>query len=319
MGVDLESISEATSGAIGSLLSTTILYPLDTCKTRYQAEARADGRQKYRNLSDVLWEAISNRQVLSLYQGLGTKNLQSFIAQFVYFYGYSYFKRLYLERSGSKKIGTKANLVIAAAAGACTAIVTQPLDTASSRMQTTAFGKSKGLWKTLTEGSWSNAFDGLGISLLLTSNPAIQYTVFDQLKQRLLREKLDKRDKGSSPEALSAFTAFVLGAVSKSVATCLTYPAIRCKVMIQAADPDDDGTKKPRPKPQKTVLGVLYSIWKSEGILGFFKGLQAQILKTVLSSALLLMIKEKITKTTWVLILAIRRYLLLTRGRLKNA
>lgn len=93
----------------------------------------------------------------------------------------------------------------------------------------------------------------------------------------------------------------------------------RCKVMIQAADPDDDGTKKPRPKPQKTVLGVLYSIWKSEGILGFFKGLQAQILKTVLSSALLLMIKEKITKTTWVLILAIRRYLLLTRGRLKNA
>lgn len=41
-------------------------------------------------------------------------------------------------------------------------------------MQTSAFGKSKGLWKTLTEGTWSDAFDGLGISLLLTSNPAIQ-------------------------------------------------------------------------------------------------------------------------------------------------
>ncbi|PON43938.1 Mitochondrial carrier protein [Trema orientale] len=319
MGLDLESISEATSGAIGSLVSTTILYPLDTCKTRYQAEVRAHGRQKYRNLSDVLWEAISNRQVLSLYQGLGTKNLQSFIAQFIYFYGYSYFKRLYLEKSGAKKIGTKANLIVAAAAGACTAIVTQPLDTASSRMQTTAFGKSKGLWKTLTEGTWSDAFDGLGISLLLTSNPAIQYTVFDQLKQRLLREKLDKRDKGSSPEALSAFSAFVLGAVSKSVATFLTYPAIRCKVMIQAADPDDEGASKPRPKSRKTLSGVSYAIWKSEGVLGFFKGLQAQIVKTVLSSALLLMIKEKITKTTWVLILAIRRYLLLTRGRLKNA
>ncbi|EXC73445.1 hypothetical protein L484_000245 [Morus notabilis] len=188
-------------------------------------------------------------------------------------------------------------------------------------MQTTAFGKSKGLWNTLTEGSWSDAFDGLGISLLLTSNPAIQYTVFDQLKQRLLKQKLDKRDKGSSPEALSAFSAFVLGAASKSVATFLTYPAIRCKVMIQAAEPDDDydGIKKPRPKSQKTVLGVLYSIWKSEGVLGFFKGLQAQILKTVLSSALLLMIKEKITNTTWVLIVAIRRYLLLTRGRLKSA
>lgn len=53
----------------------------------------------------------------------------------------------------------------------------QPLDTASSRMQTTAFGKSKGLWNTLTEGSWSDAFDGLGISLLLTSNPAIQVVI----------------------------------------------------------------------------------------------------------------------------------------------
>lgn len=83
------------------------------------------GSVVYRNLSDVFWEAISTRQVLSLYQGLETKNLQSFIAQFVYFYGYSYFKRLYLETSGSKSIGTRANLILAAAAGACTAIVTQ--------------------------------------------------------------------------------------------------------------------------------------------------------------------------------------------------
>jgi hypothetical protein len=78
-----------------------------------------------RNISDVLVEAISNQQVLSLYQGLGTKNLQSFISQFVYFYGYSFFKRLYLEKSGNKTIGTKANLIIAAAAGACTVLVTQ--------------------------------------------------------------------------------------------------------------------------------------------------------------------------------------------------
>lgn len=78
-----------------------------------------------RNLSDVLVEAISKGKILSLYQGLGTKNLQSFIAQFVYFYGYSYFKRLYLEKSGAKSIGTKANLIIAAAAGACTALTTQ--------------------------------------------------------------------------------------------------------------------------------------------------------------------------------------------------
>ncbi|XP_068660488.1 peroxisomal adenine nucleotide carrier 1-like isoform X2 [Aristolochia californica] len=265
MGVDLESLSEATSGAVGALLSTTILYPLDTCKTKYQAEVRAQGHQKY-----------------------------------------SYFRRLYLEKSGSKSLGTKANLIVAAAAGACTSIVTQPLDTASSKMQTSEFGKSKGLWETLSGRSWSEAFDGLGISLLLTSNPSIQYTLFDQLKQRLLNGNQTLTSE-SAPRSLSAFYAFLLGAVSKSIATCLTYPAIRCKVMIQASDSEDE-TKRIQAKGPKTVANTFYTIWKREGLLGFSKGLQAQILKTVLSSALLLMIKEKISRSTWVLILALRRY-----------
>ncbi|KAI5650564.1 hypothetical protein M9H77_36569 [Catharanthus roseus] len=321
MALNLESLSEATSGAIGALVSTTILYPLDTCKSKYQAEVRAHHQAKYRNISDVLREAISTRQVLSLYQGLGTKNLQSFISQFIYFYGYSFFKRLYLKRSGYKSIGTKANLVIAAAAGACTVIVTHPLDTASSRMQTSEFGKSKGLLKTLSEGSWNEAYDGLGISLLLTANPSIQYTAFDQLKQRMLKRRIsNKKGNESSPESLSAFSAFILGAVSKCIATCVTYPAIRCKVMIQSAESDEDTEEQEaEQKSRKTISGALYAIWKREGLLGFFKGLQAQILKTVLSSALLLMVKEKISKVSWVLILAIRRYLLITKARLKNS
>lgn len=84
--------------------------------------------------------------------------------------------------------------------------------------------------------------------------------------------------------------------------------------MIQAADVSKD----PRKRIRKTIPGVIYAIWKKEGVLGFFKGLQAQILKTVLSSALLLMIKEKITATTWILILAIRRTLFVTKGSLKK-
>ncbi|KAG9152206.1 hypothetical protein Leryth_016397 [Lithospermum erythrorhizon] len=154
MGVDLDSVSEATSGAIGAVVSSTILYPLDTCKAKYQAELRSqNGQFKYRQQSAVsyfglcsdrsislivaelrekfaesirrLWEeALSKGQVFSLYQGLGTKNLQAFVSQFIYFYGYSYFKKLYLQRTGFKSIGTKSNLVIAAVAGACTAIIT---------------------------------------------------------------------------------------------------------------------------------------------------------------------------------------------------
>lgn len=315
MQLDLESLSEATSGAIGSLVSTTVLYPLDTCKTKYQAEVQAHHQRKYKRISDVLWEAISTRQVLSLYQGLGTKNVQSFVSSFIYFYGYSYFRKMYLKKTGNKTIGTVANLIVATAAGVCTIVITQPLDTASSRMQTSEFGKSKGLWKTLSEGTWSEAFDGLGISILLTTNPSIQYTAYDQLKQRILKGK--RTGTKSSPEALSAFSAFMLGAVSKCAATCLTYPAIRCKVMIQAAESDDDKCTEAERKAQRTISGALYTIWRREGILGFFKGLQAQILKTVLSSALLLMVKEKIAKSTWILMLVIGRYLSMNSPKLK--
>ncbi|KAJ0865378.1 putative mitochondrial carrier domain superfamily [Helianthus annuus] len=285
-GFDMESLVDATAGAIGSLASTTILYPLDTCKTKYQAELRTPTLRKYRNLSDVLWEAISKRH---------------------------FFRRTYIERTGYRSIGTKANLLIAAAAGACTVAITQPLDTAASRMQTSDFGKSKGLWKALSEETWGEAFDGLGISILLTINPAIQYTAFDQLKQRLLAGQI------GNPQSLSAVNAFLLGAVSKCAATCLTYPAIRCKVMIQAAESDEDINEDPEVRSRKTVSGALHAIWNKEGFLGFFKGLRAQILKTVLSSALLLMIKEKITKSTWVLFLGIRRFLFLSRSRIKSS
>lgn len=63
MGVDLdlESISEATSGAIGSLLSTTILYPLDTCKSKFQAEIRVRGQQKYRFVCSSFLHLIVTR------------------------------------------------------------------------------------------------------------------------------------------------------------------------------------------------------------------------------------------------------------------
>ena len=77
----------------------------------------------------MLWEAVSTGHVGSLYQGIGTKNFQSFISSFIYFYGYSFLKRMYLKRSGNKKIGTKANLIVAAAAGACTVVLTQVLIT----------------------------------------------------------------------------------------------------------------------------------------------------------------------------------------------
>ena len=79
--------------------------------------------------------------------------------------------------------------------------------------------------------------------------------------------------------------------------------------MIQSAESDDNRITEAERKAQRTISGAISTIWRREGLMGFFNGLQAQILKTVLSAALLLMVKEKITKTSWILMHIIGRYL----------
>lgn len=333
MALDFKSLTEATSGAVGGLLSTTILYPLDTCKSKYQAEAKAGKARKYKSLFDVFQESLKSGKILSLYQGLATKNLQSVVSQFIYFYSYSIFKKWYLAKARVSKMGTGTNLLVAAAAGTCTAVLTQPLDMASTRMQTSAFGKSKGLWATLTEGSLQEAYSGFGASLALVSNPAIQYTVFEQLKDFLLRPEVvvevvgtDQPLSRSSPKVLTAFQAFLIGAFSKTIATVITYPAIRAKVMLQAAESDEDKvlrlnsstTNLKVRRRARSMVEAFHQIWAEEGLKGYFKGLNAQIVKTVLSAALMLMIKEKVARSTWVVMLAIQRWLLAGENKLKS-
>eukprot|EP00897_Mesotaenium_endlicherianum_P000726 jgi/Mesen1/10654/ME000009S10444 len=331
MSVDISAITEATAGAVGGLLSTTILYPLDTCKTKYQAEEKVAGEQcRYRSIFDVFREAFAERQLLSLYQGVHTKNFQAVVAGFTYFFSYSFIKQQYLARAQKKSMGTGANLIVAAAAAACTATITQPLDTLAARMQTSSPGKAASIFHLLKERGIAKSFDGLGASLLLTSNPAIQYTVFEQLKEKLLRRR-QAAAAGSSvsgavaalagPVALSAFSAFLLGALSKTIATVLTYPAIRCKIMMQRAETEEETRKRcagdGSAGPPKSMLQALRIIWHGEGVWGFYKGLQAQILKTVLAAALMLMIKEKVTEGTSVVMTALHRSLQ-QRQRLKS-
>eukprot|EP00959_Pyramimonas_sp_CCMP1952_P135538 2835778-Pyramimonas_sp.AAC.2 len=71
-------------------------------------------------------------------------------------------------------------------------------------------------------------YRGLGAAIILTTNPAIQYTVFEQLRQWILKPEGDAM-------GLSTLTAFNLGALAKSIATFVTYPLVRAKVRVHLA------------------------------------------------------------------------------------
>ena len=53
-------------------------------------------------------------------------------------------------------------------------------------------------------------------SLVLVTNPAIQFMIYEMLKRRVQRWQNTDKVKGS--------TALLLGAISKSLSTVLTYP-----------------------------------------------------------------------------------------------
>ena len=93
-------------------------------------------------------------------------------------------------------------------------------------------------------------------------------------------------------------------------------------MILQAAESDEDKVLRGpdidgRPR-SRGMLETVEDVWTQEGVKGFFKGLQAQIVKTVLSAALMLMIKEKVAHSTWVVMLALQRWVLAGENKLKQ-
>ena len=133
---------------------------------------------------------------------------------------------------------------------------------------------------------YSPFWKGIIPSLLLCSNPAIHYTVFDVIKAQVLKAR-------SSPN-LSMPQAFLLGIVAKFVATIATYPLIRAKVMLMVTTRTETTTSSPIQELWKCLVDE----YKENGVGGLYRGCQLQLFHTLLKSALLMMMRERIARTT---------------------
>jgi len=155
-------------------------------------------------------------------------------------------------------------------------------------------------------------WNGLLPALLLCTNPAIQYTMFENLKTALLQHRSSQLQQGS--KRLTMGEAFVFGLISKFFATIMTYPLIRAKVMLMVSSPDvfedDDcnevgsngsnGNAKSNDETRtkkypRSLPLLLISIFRNDGIRGLYRGCSVQLLHTIMKSALMLMIRERIT------------------------
>ncbi|KAE8365108.1 mitochondrial carrier domain-containing protein [Aspergillus caelatus] len=280
----------AVAGATGAVLANAIVYPLDLVKTKLQVQVKNAPESKsgdvvhYESTLDAINKIVEKEGVEGLYSGMVGSLIGVASTNFAYFYWYSVVRSLYMaSKSVSKPPGTAMELTLGAVSGAIAQIFTIPVAVITTRQQTQPKNEKKGLIETgkevvNSEDGWSGLWRGLKASLILVVNPAITYGAYQRLKDVLFKGRNN----------LKPWEAFLLGALSKAMATIATQPLIVAKVGLQSRPPPGrEG------KPFKTFGEVMRYIIQNEGALSLFKGIGPQIMKGLLVQGLLMMTKER--------------------------
>ncbi|XP_035233875.1 peroxisomal membrane protein PMP34-like, partial [Stegodyphus dumicola] len=229
---------------------------------------------------------------LSLYRGLEPVLTSLCCSNFVYFYAFHGLRTLV--KSESTGYNALRDLTVASIAGIINVVLTTPLWVANSRLKmqgakiSTEDRKHLGKHPTYngildalikisaTEG-WTSLWSSMVPSLILVTNPAIQFTVYESLKTEF--------PKLIGQQELNALSFFFLGALAKAVSTVITYPLQVIQMKLRYGS---ETIKK------LTMLQIFSYIIRTNGVKGLYKGLEAKLLQTVLTAALMFLCYEKI-------------------------
>ena len=123
---------------------------------------------------------------------------------------------------------------------------------------------------------------------MLCLKPALQYTIFEQVKTVVVAGRVEK--------TLSAAEAFLLGMVARAISTIVVFPYLRAKVMMQVAKKNNTtvGGEQQQQQQQTSILSLLGTMYNQGGVASWFQGLGPELTRGVMSAALMMMIKEKI-------------------------
>jgi adenine nucleotide transporter 17 len=101
----------------------------------------------------------------------------------------------------------------------------------------------------------------------------IQFIGFERLK----RAWLSTHPQSNS---LTALEAFVLGAIARAFAICITFPFTRARTIIQARSKVkmEDST----PKPPSSIIPLLLDLVRREGVGSMYLGFAPELLRGVL-------------------------------------
>jgi adenine nucleotide transporter 17 len=312
--------AEVLSAAIGGMISASALYPLEVIKTKLQAvecastsddsinttkdeNDRNEGEGGETNSSDqdigrsrsawTLAKTMYETQgISSFYHGIGTSAIQAGTEKALYFFAYTAFKNMYYRILQPKAQGkapaimsTTANLLLGCAAEWAHLPITLPIDCLTTRIQTTKNPNASALALLYNMMSEGGMYKGLQAYIVLCFKPAIQYTIYEQVKHYYLTYL--SRNNPTQSSSLSSVQAFLLGLISRTISTMVVFPYIRAKVLLQQRTSSSSSSN--------TIPNLMQSLVRQGGISSLFQGLGPELTRGVLSSALMMMVKEKIS------------------------
>eukprot|EP01127_Copromyxa_protea_P009431 TRINITY_DN2229_c0_g1_i1.p1 TRINITY_DN2229_c0_g1~~TRINITY_DN2229_c0_g1_i1.p1 ORF type:complete len:303 (+),score=73.72 TRINITY_DN2229_c0_g1_i1:39-947(+) len=277
-----EAFVHAISGTAGGACAMSLFYPLDVIRTHMQVQKDC-----------TVGQLIKEEGLGSLYRGLSGVLISLGCSNFVYFYTNNLMKVLLRRYTGQNNVTIPQNLLIATLAGVVNVLVTCPLWVANTRLKLQSNKKQsdvkpyKGMWDALTRISKEEGVEalwgGTASSLMLVSNPVIHFVVYDKVK--LIFSK-----SGEANPHLSSGEIFLIGAIAKALATVFTYP-------VQVAQSRQRANKDKGSSTFASTFKILYDLFKQDGVMGWFSGMNIKLVQTILTAAFQFMCYEKIQHT----------------------
>eukprot|EP00598_Pedospumella_elongata_P005683 CAMPEP_0184976868 /NCGR_PEP_ID=MMETSP1098-20130426/7732_1 /TAXON_ID=89044 /ORGANISM="Spumella elongata, Strain CCAP 955/1" /LENGTH=290 /DNA_ID=CAMNT_0027499807 /DNA_START=108 /DNA_END=980 /DNA_ORIENTATION=- len=287
---------------MGGLVATVALYPLELIKTRMQVISDSAGT--YRSLTRSFREVLRNEGVKGLYQGMSPALLGASGSWGGYFYFYEKSKerkaRRNLSSGGTSTLQTFDHLSSGVEAGVMLVLLFNPVWVVKTRLalqgaESTGHAKYNGsidcvrtIWR---EEGIRGLYKGLFPALLLTSHGAIQFAIYESFKKFAQKYQTNSEELNKQPAWVSA----TIGGSSKIIASTITYPYQLVKSKLQQRDGVNASTQLTERRYTGT-WDCVQKVWRSEGAVGFFRGVIPNSLKVAPSAALTFLVYEEVLK-----------------------
>lgn len=249
---------------------------------------------KYRGVLHAFRTIVRVEGVEGLFKGALTASVASGLSWGLYFYFYEGSKQRYRDWEAGSGVGGAGgsvspltsghHMAAAVEASAFTVVVTNPIWLIKTRLQLQVEateqsykGALHAVRTIIKQDGFLGLYRGMVPALLLTSHGAIQFAVYERLKQLCDQHGLSADSRHY----------FVMGAASKGAATLVSYPFQVVKSRLQQRF---DATRV----PYDGVVDCVRRTFRLEGVRGFYKGLVPNLYRVAPSSALTLVIYEKV-------------------------